>query len=233
MFTWWDMTDCHFSGYHITGIRILITGGHPFGAGIARAQTTCINITDLITGAEQPVVRTGIIIRRVVADIVELVTGIHGTVDSVITVGWRTWLAGAISGITGLRTVAEESIIAGRVIRAPYRRAFSVSRITLLTIWTIHRSEDAIGDLIAAVGCAKFLVIAERIIWRVCTGIVDLVTFIHGTVDSVFAGRHTWLAVAGFTGLRTVAEQLIIALLIFCALRLLVTGIRILITGSS
>ena len=119
MFTWWDMTDCHFSGYHITGIRILITGGHPFGARIARAHTPCISITDLITGAEQPVVRTGKIIRRVHTDIVDLVTGLHGTVYTIITIDWYTWLAVASSGITGFLTVAEESIIAVRVIRAP------------------------------------------------------------------------------------------------------------------
>ena len=119
MVTWWDMTDWHFPGYHITGIRILITGGHPFGARIARAHTPCISITDLITGAEQPVVRTGKIIRRVHTDIVDLVTGLHGTVYTIITIDWYTWLAVASSGITGFLTVAEESIIAVRVIRAP------------------------------------------------------------------------------------------------------------------
>ena len=116
--TWWDMTDWHFAGYHITGIRILITG-HSFRTGITRTHAPCSRITDLITGAEQPVVRTGKIIRRVHTDIVDLVTGLHGTVYTIITIDWYTWLAVASSGITGFLTVAEESIIAVRVIRAP------------------------------------------------------------------------------------------------------------------
>jgi hypothetical protein len=50
------VTDGHFSGYHITSIRILITG-RPFRAGIARAHAPAgSRITDLITGAEQSVV---------------------------------------------------------------------------------------------------------------------------------------------------------------------------------
>jgi hypothetical protein len=126
MVTWWDMTDCHFSGYHITGIRILITGGHPFGARIARTHTPCIKITDLITGAEQPVVRTGKIIRRVHADIVELITGIHGTVDSVITVYICTRLT-LKCVITGFLSITEESIIAVRINCALWLRlAFTV-----------------------------------------------------------------------------------------------------------
>ncbi len=80
------VTDRHFSTYHITGIRILITG-RSFRAWIASAHAPCSRITDLITGAEQSVVWTGNIIRCVHADIVELVTGIHGAINSVIAVG--------------------------------------------------------------------------------------------------------------------------------------------------
>jgi hypothetical protein len=67
----------------------------------------------------------------------------------------------------------------------------------LLTSRTLNRSKDATGDLIAAVSCTKFRVIAERIIWCVCTAIFDLVTVIHGTVDSV---------ITGVTGGRTVTH---------------------------
>jgi hypothetical protein len=120
------MTDCHFPGYHITSIRILITGGYPFGAGIASAHAPCRRITYLITRAEQPVVRTGNIIRCVYADILKLITGIFGTVDFIITVDRRTRLTRAGSSITGLRTITEKSIIAVHVIRTTYRLAFSV-----------------------------------------------------------------------------------------------------------
>jgi hypothetical protein len=242
MITWWDMTDCHFSGYHITGIRILITGGHPFGAGIARTLTPCINITNRITGAEQPVVRTGKIIRRIHADIVELVTGIHGTVDSVITVDRRARQAGASSGITGLRTVAEESIIAVCINRAlGLRLAYSVCRITLFTNRTFHRHKEATGDRIAIVGCAKVsivaiqrrtclaivdriagfgtgadvAVVAGSVIWRVCTRIVGLVAGICGTTNPVITVRwrtHLAGAGSGVTGLCTITEHGIIAI---------------------
>ena len=69
----------------------------------------------------------------------------------------------------------------------------------MLTFRTLHRGEDATGDLITAVGCAKFLIIAESIIWRVCTDFVGLVTGIHGTVDSV---------ITGVTGGRTVIHRI-------------------------
>jgi len=108
------VTDGHFFADHITGIRILITY-HPFRAGIARAHAPGSRITDLITGAEQCVVRTGGIIRRVRTFIVDLIAGIHGTVNPVITVGRRTRLAGAGSDVTGLITIAEHAIVAVRV----------------------------------------------------------------------------------------------------------------------
>ena len=65
----------------------------------------------------------------------------------------------------------------------------------MLTFGTLNRRKDATGDLITDIVCAKFRVIAESIIWCVCTAIFDLVTVIHGTVDSV---------VTGITGGRTV-----------------------------
>jgi hypothetical protein len=119
------VTDSHFSTYHITGIRILITG-RSFRAWIASAHAPCSRITDLISGAEQPVIGTGKVIRRICTDIVGLVAGIHGTVDPVITVRRRTCLAGAGSNVTGLNTGAEEAVIAFRVIRTTYRLALSV-----------------------------------------------------------------------------------------------------------
>ena len=77
------VTNCHFFADDITGIRLLITG-RPFRTGIARAHAPGSRITDLITGAEQSVVRTGAIIGRIRAGIIDLVAGIHGTADAVI-----------------------------------------------------------------------------------------------------------------------------------------------------
>jgi hypothetical protein len=211
------VTEGHFFRYHITRIRILITG-RPFRTGITRAHAPGSRITDLITGTEQAVVRTGGIIRRVRTGIVDLVTGIHGTVHPVVAVNWRTRLAGAGSGVTGLRTVAEHAVVAVRVIHAiGWGYTLAGLRITLLIWATIHRRKDATGHRIATVGCAQIAVVAIQwctglaivhrvagldavtdvavvagsVIRRVYTGIVDLVTGIHGTVDAVIAiGRR-------------------------------------------
>jgi hypothetical protein len=121
------MTDCHFSTYHITGIRILITG-RACRTWVARAYAPCGRVTGLLTGAEQPVVWTGEIIRCICTFIVDLVAGIHSTVNAVAAVGRCAVLAGAGSCVTGFRTVAEKSIIAIRIKRALRTRlAFSVS----------------------------------------------------------------------------------------------------------
>jgi len=72
-FAWRYVTDRHFGAYHITSIRILITG-RPFRSGIARAHAPGRRISDLITGAEQSVVRTGGIIRRVHTFIVDSIS---------------------------------------------------------------------------------------------------------------------------------------------------------------
>jgi hypothetical protein len=158
------VTEGHFFRYHITRIRILITG-RPFRTGITRAHAPGSRITDLITGTEQAVVRTGGIIRRVRTGIVDLVTGIHGTVHPVVAVNWRTRLAGAGSGVTGLRTVAEHAVVAVRVIHAiGWGYTLAGLRITLLIWATIHRRKDATGHRIATVGCAQIAVVAGSVI---------------------------------------------------------------------
>jgi len=245
--TWWYVTDRHFSGYHITGVRILITG-RPFRARIARAQAPSGRITDLLTGTEQTVIRTGRVIRRVQTSIIRLVAGIHGTVDPVITVNGITRLAGAGSAVTGLRTVAEHAVIAIGVNRTLGRHpAFSVRRITLLANGAVHRRKDTTGDPIAAVGCAMIPIVADQgltrlaivdrvtgfgavtdvavvagsVIGRVYTGIIRLVAGIQGADNPVIAvGRRTRLADAGsgVTGLGPVAEESIIAVLVNRAL---------------
>jgi hypothetical protein len=243
------VTERHFFAYHITGIRILITG-RPLRAGIARAHAPCSRITDLITGAKQSVVGTGGIIRRVCAGIIDLVAGIHGTVNAVIAVGRCARLAGAGSGITGLGTVAELGIVAVRVNRAPgWGYTLAGLRITLLIWATLHRRKDAAGDRIAAVGGAQIPIVTDQgftrlaivdriagfdavadiavvagcVIGRVDTGIIGLVAGIRGTNNPVIAvGRCARLAGAGrgITSLRTVAEKSIIAVRVNRALGL-------------
>jgi hypothetical protein len=80
------VTESHFFGYDsITGIRILVAV-IAFSAGVTSAYAPGSRITDLRTGTEQSVVRTGGIIRRVYTLIVDLVASIHGTADTVITI---------------------------------------------------------------------------------------------------------------------------------------------------
>jgi hypothetical protein len=77
----------------------------PGEAGITQAQTPVDRITYFLTGAEQPVIRTIVIIERAHADIIHLVTGINGTRYPVATVDRRTGLA-VTCAITGFLSIA-------------------------------------------------------------------------------------------------------------------------------
>jgi hypothetical protein len=79
--------------------------------------TVKIRITGLGTVAKQVVIAI-CIIWHLYTGIVAFVTGIVGAGDSVVAVGRCAGLAGAGSGVTGLRTVAEHAIITVRVNRA-------------------------------------------------------------------------------------------------------------------
>jgi hypothetical protein len=184
------VTDSHFS--HITHIRIFVAN-RAFRAGITRAHASGSRITDLITGTEQSVVRTCRIVGGVHTGVIDLVAGIHGTADAVIAVGRRTRLAGAGSGITGLRTVAELAVVTLRVDRAlGLRLAYSVCWVTLLTGRTCYWRIDASRYWIAAIGCAQVPIVAIK--W--CTGLTG-------------AGSTTEL--------RTVADVVVVALCVNCA----------------
>jgi hypothetical protein len=224
--------------YLITSIQILIAGlVRP--AWITSAYAPSIWITDLLAIAEHPVVRADRIVGRVHTSIVDLVAGINGAVDAVITVDRRTRLAGAGSCVTGLRTVAEKSIIAVRVNRAlGWRYTLAGTRIALLIWGTIHRRKDATGDRLATVGCAQIAIVTDQRFTRlaIVDGIADLCAvadvavvtiavvgcidtgisaFVAGIVcaaDAVIAiGRCAGLTGSSNTDLGTVAEQSIIA----------------------
>jgi len=241
------VTEGHFLIFPITRIRSFVAN-RTCRAWITSVHAPVNSITDLITGTEQSVVRTGGIIRSVNALIVDLVAGIHRTGNPVIAIGRCASLAAAVSSITGLRTVAEHAVVAVRIHRAlGWYLAYSVCWVTLLTGRTFYRSKEATRYWIAAVGCtqvpivaykrfaglaivhwiaglhtvADVAVVAGSVIGRIHTCIVDLVAGIHRTGNPVIAiGRCASLAgaVSGITGLRTVAEQAVVTVRVYRAL---------------
>ena len=239
-----------------TGDRIAAVGCAQIcivtGQGFTRLATVD-RIASLSTVADVAVV-AGSVIGRVDTGIIGLVAGISGTDNPVIAVGRCARLAGAGSGITGLRTVAEEFIDAVRVNRAlGYDCTFAGPRITLLTRRALHRCIGATGQWIAAVGGAKIAIVAIQICTRHTTGyeitgfaaVADVVvvtariigsvhTFIEGGITGVVGTDNPVIAVgrcaghagaSGVTSLRTVAEQAIIAVRVNRALRRRAVGI--------
>jgi len=72
-------------------------------------------------------------------------------------------LAGAGSGITGLRTVAEQAVVTVRIHRALGRGyTLSGTRIALLTGGTLHRYIGATAHWIAAVRCTQIPIVADK-----------------------------------------------------------------------
>jgi hypothetical protein len=119
-----------------TYIVILITGIHGTEtaviAGVRYTRLAIIvRITEFPNGAEFTVIAHSII-RLVYAGIVDLIAGIHGAVNTVITDRRRSVDAGAVHA--GLRTGAEFSIVAVRIIHAPTAVGvrFVVDKVTVI-----------------------------------------------------------------------------------------------------
>jgi hypothetical protein len=106
------VTEGHFFRFHhITPIQIFVAN-LAFKAGITSAHAPGNRITDLLTGTEQTVVRTVVVIGSVHTCIVDLVTGIHRTVHPVVAVNRSTRQA-CTCAVAGLLAVTELSIRTG------------------------------------------------------------------------------------------------------------------------
>ena len=108
------MADRYFSHHHVAHVRIFVAGG-AIRARITATYASCGRVTDFITGTEQAVIRTGGIIGRVHALVVNLVTGINGAVHPVVTIDRGAVYADAVHA--RFRAVAVHAVVAEGVIR--------------------------------------------------------------------------------------------------------------------
>jgi hypothetical protein len=104
------VTERHV-GVSVTAVCVLIAGS-PGWTRIPCAQTALEDVTDLLPGAKEPVVRTEVVVGGAHAAIVDLVAGVDGAVDAVTAVDRHARVAGPLA-VTGLVAIAELSIRAG------------------------------------------------------------------------------------------------------------------------
>jgi hypothetical protein len=101
------VTERHV-GVSVTAVCVLIAGS-PGWTRISCAQAALEDVTDLLPGAKEPVVRTEVVVGRAHAQIVDFVAGVEGAVDAVTAVDRRAGLTGP-RAVTGLVAIAVHSI---------------------------------------------------------------------------------------------------------------------------
>ena len=149
------MAERYFTLPLQTDTQAFITGPSCRCTGIASAHTTTCGVTDFLTIAEESVIRTIIIIGCVYAGIVQLVAGIDGTVNPIITTHVHSRLTGACS-VADLFTVAELAVgtRASHWFKSAVRRtAIAIQGIAVIALLKAFNDTVAAGfSFIAGTG---------------------------------------------------------------------------------
>jgi len=233
----------------------------PGETGITQAQTPRIRITYFLTGAEQPVIRTIVIIDRFHADIIHLITGINRTRNPVTAVDRHSRLA-FTPAITGFLSVAVLIVTTGAslcfklAVRTAAVTARGVPVVTSLTL--IHNTVTAgwrrsagTGVLVAdrtvqagitpgravVLGVTEFITIAEEAVIRAVIVIRRVHTSVIGFVTVVICTSNPVTAVDRRTGLAATNQVAcfhtvtVLSIVTAAVVRCVFTGVIHLVTG--
>jgi len=129
-----DVTERHLV-VPVAAVRVLIAGRLGW-TRISRAHTALDESTDLLPGAKESVVWTEVVVRRVHAELLDLVAGVESAVDAVTAVDRRAGLAGP-RAVAGLVAIAELSIRTGTTRRlelAARAAAVAIQDVPVVTL---------------------------------------------------------------------------------------------------